>query len=127
MPFFDCVARRHPLALGIKQHPSEQARLVCACAGVALGGIASEPHLNRIPHRLVNDWRVFARMGLSLVNDRAAIGAVPQHQVERPAREWLAADHPTRSTRPAALVDDLLLLPWASSSALNNRTEPSSA
>ena len=44
--------------------------------------------------------RVLARMGLSLVNDLAAIGAVPQHQVERPAREWLAADHPTRSTRP---------------------------
>src|SRR5215471_19651953 len=39
-------------------------------------------------------------MGLSLVNDLAAIDVVPQHQVERPAGEWLAADHLTRSTRP---------------------------
>src|SRR6516164_280712 len=39
-------------------------------------------------------------MGLSLVNDLAAIAAVPQHQVERPAREWLAADLPTRGARP---------------------------
>src|SRR6516164_6676010 len=37
---------------------------------------------------------------LSLVNDLAAIAAVPQHQVERPAREWLAADLPTRGARP---------------------------
>src|SRR6516162_2127706 len=94
----DRIARRHPVALGIKQHPGEQARLVSAGASVALGGIAGEPHLNRIPERLVDDWRVFARMGLSLVNDVAAIGAVPQHQVERPAREWLAADHPARGT-----------------------------
>src|SRR6516162_9013595 len=97
---FDRIARRHPVALGIEQHPGEQARLVSACPRVALGGVAGEPHLNRIPQRLVDDWRVFARMGLSPVNDLAAIGAVPQHQVERPAREWLAPDHPTRSTRP---------------------------
>ena len=98
--FFDRIARRHPVALGIKQHPGEQARLLSACGGVALGGIAGEPHLNRIPQRRVDDWRVFARMGLSLVNDLAMIGAVPQHQVERPAREWFAADHPARRTRP---------------------------
>src|SRR6516165_9011260 len=97
---FDRIARRHPVALGVEQNPGEQARLVSACAGVALGGIAGEPHLNRLPHRLVDDWRVFARMELSLVNDLAAIGAVPQHQVERAAREWLAADLPTRGTRP---------------------------
>src|SRR6516164_4157635 len=97
---FDRIARRHPIALGVEQQPGEQARLVSAGAGGALGGIAGEPHLNRIPQRLVNDWWVFARMGLSLVTDLAAVGAVPQHQVERPAREWLAADHPTRGTRP---------------------------
>ena len=27
---FDRIARRHPVALGIKQHPGEQARLVSA-------------------------------------------------------------------------------------------------
>src|SRR6516164_3026653 len=97
---FDRIARRHPVAFGIKQHPGEQARLLSAGGGVALGGIDGEPHLNRIPQRRVDDWRVFARMGLSLVNDLAAIGAVPQHQVERSAREWLAADAAARSTRP---------------------------
>src|ERR1700730_4393585 len=54
---------------------------------------------------MVDDWRVFARMGLSLVNDLAAIGAVPQHQVERPAREWFAADQATRSARPRLALD----------------------
>jgi hypothetical protein len=119
---FDCIARRHPVALGIKQHPGEQARLVSACAGVALGGIAGEPHLNRIPQQLVDDWRVFAGMGLSLVNDFAAIGAVLQYQVECAGENGLPP-----ITRPAALVHDLLFRPRASSSAFNNRTEPSSA
>src|SRR6516162_11262879 len=104
---FDRIARRHPVALGVEQHPGEQARLVRAGAGGALGGIAGEPHLNRIPQRLVDDWRVFARMGSSVVNDLAAVGAVPQHQVERPAREWLAADHPTRGTRPRLALPSL--------------------
>src|SRR5262249_13409207 len=44
---------------------------------------------------------------LALVNDVAAIGAVPQHQVERPAREWLAVDHPTRGTRPRLAFSSL--------------------
>src|SRR6516225_10681056 len=71
---FDRIARRHPVALGVEQHPGEQARLVSAGAGVALGGIAGELRLHCIPQRLIDDWRVFARMGLSLVNDLAAIG-----------------------------------------------------
>src|SRR5262245_57961982 len=79
------IARRHPVALSIKQHPDEQTWLVSAGAGGALRGIAGEPHLNGIPQRLINDWRVFARIGLALVNDLAAIDAVAQHQVERAA------------------------------------------
>ena len=119
---FDRIARCHPVARGTKQHPGEQARLVSACAGGALGGIADHPHLNRIPQRLIDDWRVFARMGLLLVNDLAEIGGVPQHQVERPRENGLPP-----ITRPAALIHDLLFLPWASSSAFTHRTEPSSA
>jgi hypothetical protein len=38
------------------------------------GGIAGELPLNRIPQRLIDDRRVFARMELALVNDLAAIG-----------------------------------------------------
>jgi hypothetical protein len=40
---------------------------------------------------------VFGGMGLALVNDLAAIGAVLQDQVERTAREWLAANDPVES------------------------------
>ena len=71
-----------------------------ACAGDALGGIAGELHLNRIPQRLIDDRRVFAGMGLALVNDLAAIDAVLQNQVERAARERLAADDPTCGAVP---------------------------
>src|SRR6201993_5199063 len=56
---FDRIARRHPVALGIEQHPGEQGRVVSARAEVALVGMAGEPHLNRIPQRMVDDWRVF--------------------------------------------------------------------
>jgi hypothetical protein len=97
---FDCIARRHAVAVAIKQHPGEQAWLVSAGAGGALSGIAGELRLHRIPPRLIDDRRMFARIGLALVNDLAAIDAVPQHQIERPARERLTADHPTCSARP---------------------------
>src|SRR5215469_15806688 len=96
----DRVGRRHAVAVAIKQHPGEQAWLGRAGAGVALRGIADELRLHCLPERLVDDRRVFARMGLALVNNLAAIDAVAQHQVERAAREWFAADHPTRGTRP---------------------------
>jgi len=49
------------------------ARVVNACAAIALGGIAGELSLNRIPERLVDDRLVFARMGLSLVDDLAVV------------------------------------------------------
>src|SRR6201993_70894 len=44
-------------------------------------------------------------MGLSLVNDLAEIGAVPQHQVERAAREWLTAEEAAGSARPRFALD----------------------
>jgi hypothetical protein len=102
---FDRVGRRHAVPVAIKQHPGEQAWLMRAGDGVALGGIASKLCLNRIPERLIDDWRVFAPVGLELVNNLAKIDAVPQHQVEPTAREWLAADAATRSARPASGYD----------------------
>ena len=46
---FDRIARCHQVALGIEQHPGEQARLSSACARVVLGGVGSELRLDRIP------------------------------------------------------------------------------
>ena len=60
---FDGVARRHPVAVVVKQHAGEQARLVSACAGVARGGIGGKLLVNRIPQRLIDDRRVFAPPG----------------------------------------------------------------
>ena len=79
------MARRHPIAVVIKKHTGEEARLAISRAQVPLGGIAGKLSLDRILQRLIDDWRVFAGMGLSLVNDLAAIEAVLQNQVERTA------------------------------------------
>ena len=92
-----------------------------AGAWVALGGMAGELRLHRLPERLIDDRRVFAPMGLALVDNLAEIDVVLQYQVEPTAREWLAADAATRSARPGSGCD-----PRTSSSCFNNRTEPSS-
>jgi len=99
------MGRRHAIAVAVKQHAGEQARLASARAGVALGGIGGELRLDRIPQRLIDDRRVFAGMGLSLVNDLTAIETVLQHQVERAAREWLTPNAATRSGRPRLALD----------------------
>ena len=99
------MARRHPIAVSIKQHTGEEARLAISRARVPLGGIAGKLSLNGIPQRLIDDRRVLARMGLLLVNDLASVNAVLQHQVERAVREWLAALQATRSARPRLAFD----------------------
>src|SRR5437899_8310054 len=92
------MARRHPIAVAIKQQAGEEARLTSAC--VPLGGIAGKLCLNRIPQRLIDDRRVLTRMGLLLVDDLASIDPVLQHQIQRAADEWLAAAQATRCARP---------------------------
>ena len=69
----DCMARRHPIVVAIKQHASEEARLPSFSALVALGGVAGKLDLDRIPERLIDDRLVFAKMGLFVVNDLASI------------------------------------------------------
>jgi len=88
----DGMARCHPVPVAIKQHAGEEARLLSSSALVALGGVAGELGLDRIPERLIDDRLMFARMGLFVMNDLAPVNAVLQHQVERTAGEWL----PTR-------------------------------
>jgi hypothetical protein len=83
------------LPSAINQHRGEQARLACPCAGVALAGVAGKLRLNHIPQRRIDDRRVFASMGMFLVNDLASIDAVLQYQVQRTTRERLAAPEAT--------------------------------
>src|SRR6201984_831212 len=42
---------------------------------------------------------------MALMSDLAEIGAVLQHQVERAARKWLAANRATGSVRPRFALD----------------------
>src|SRR6202045_1498684 len=99
------MARRHPVAVAIKQHASEQAGLVISCARVPLGGVAVKLSLDRVPQRLIDDRRGLARRELALVNYVAEIGAVLQHQVECAARERLPADEALGSARPRLTFD----------------------
>src|ERR1700724_340505 len=89
------MARRHPIAVAIKQQASEEARLPSFSA-LALGGVAGKLRLHGIPERLIDNRLVFAKMALLVVDDLAPIDAVLQHQVERTAGEWLA----TRDAAP---------------------------
>src|ERR1700738_1665863 len=99
------MARRHPIAVTIKQQAGEEARLTMSCACVPLGGVAGKLCLNRIPQRLIDDRRVLTRMGLLLVDDLASIDPVLKHQIERAAGEWLAASQATRCAGPQLAVD----------------------
>src|ERR1700730_12114840 len=99
------MAWRHPVAVAIKQHAGKEAGLARSSAALAPGGIAGELLLKGIPQWLIDDRRVFAGMELAPVNDLAAIGAVLQHQVERAARERLAADEAPGNARPRLTFD----------------------
>src|SRR6202047_4844251 len=99
------MARRHPIAVAIKQQAGEEARLTMSSACVPLGGVAGKLCLNRIPQRLIDDRRVLTRMGLLLVDELPSIDPVLQHQIECAAREWLAASQATRCARPQPALD----------------------
>jgi hypothetical protein len=71
-----------------KQNAGEKARLPIFSALVVLGGVAGKLGLDRTPQRLIEDRLMFARVGLPVMDDLAAIDAVLQHQVERTAGEW---------------------------------------
>src|SRR6202040_3039341 len=94
------MARRHPIAVAIKQQAGEEAGLVSWCGRVPRGDVAGKPSLDRVPQRLIDDRRVLARLELALVNRLASVNAVMQHQVERAARKRLAADGAPGNARP---------------------------
>jgi len=83
----DRMARRHPIAVAIKQHASEETWLPSFSAIVALGGVAGNLGLDRISQRLIDNRLMFAKIRFFVVNDLALIDAVLQYQVERTAGE----------------------------------------
>src|SRR6266446_4133911 len=99
------MARRHPIAIAIKQHAGEEARLPSFSSFVALDGVTGKLGLDRIPQRLIDDWLMLARIRLLVVNDLAPIDAVLQHQVERTAGEWPATRDPARGAGPQLALD----------------------
>src|SRR6266446_10735662 len=99
------MARRHSIAVAIKQHAGEEAGWASFSAIVALGGVAGELGLDSIPERLIDDRLVFAKIGLFVVSNLAAINAVLQHQVERTTGEWLATRDAARGARPQPALD----------------------
>jgi hypothetical protein len=93
--------RGHPVAVAIKQHAGEQARLRSPSASLTLGRVVDEQRLNRIPQLLIDDRRVLAGIGPFLMNDLTSVDAVLQHQVKGAAREWLTTPAATGGARPA--------------------------
>src|SRR5260370_5204539 len=101
----DGMARRHPIAVAIKQHAGEEARLPSLSAIVALGGIADKLGLDRMPERLIDNRLMFATMALLGWNDLTPINAVLPHHVERAAGEWLPTRDAARGARPQLALD----------------------
>ena len=54
------MARRHPIAVAIKQQAGEKARLVISCARVPLGDVAGKLSLDRVRQRLIDGADPFA-------------------------------------------------------------------
>jgi hypothetical protein len=69
------MARSHAIAVAIKQHAGEQARLRNLSVSTALGVVAGEPRLNHIPQLPIDYRRLFAGIGPFLVK-RAVIWGV---------------------------------------------------
>src|SRR5262249_59573465 len=94
------MGRRDPVAVAVKQHAGEQARLANAYGGVTFDGVAGELRLNRFPQPRINDRRVFAGMGVAFVNDLAAIEAAFAAQAEAAPADDLAPAQAGPRPRP---------------------------
>lgn len=87
----DGVGRGQPFALFVEDHAGEQARRPGANAGHATHTIGGERRLNSAPKLSIDDRRMLARIDFAIVADLAAVEAVLQQRVQRPARKTLAA------------------------------------
>jgi hypothetical protein len=106
----DRVGRRHSYAAGVEEHASQQISLFGRFArGPPLHAVGFELLLNSQPEILIDDRRMLARIGRTLVDDLAAIDPVLQHLVERAAREGMAAIGTPVRSRPS-LADDALCI-----------------
>jgi hypothetical protein len=85
------MGRRHPVAVAIEDQARQQARRLGAHRQGALSPIGGELLLDDLPKFWRDDRLVLAGVDLALVRDLAAVKPVLQHEIERAAREALAA------------------------------------
>ena len=85
------MARGHSLARVVVDQTGQEARLGRVRATRSLGPVCRELPLHLFPERLVDDRGVFTGIALFLVHDFAAVDAVLQKVIERPAGQGLAA------------------------------------
>src|ERR1700730_12768293 len=69
----DGMARRHPIAVAIKQHADEEVGWGSFSAIVVLGGVAGEPGLHSIPELVIDDRLVFAKIRFAVDDDELAV------------------------------------------------------
>src|SRR5258705_11666270 len=69
------MARRHPIAVAIKQQAGEEAGLVISCARVPLGDVDGKLSLDRVPQRLVDDRAIVGYLPVQSLPRRVMIFA----------------------------------------------------
>ena len=99
------MGRRHVGAVRVEDQPGQQAGSLRACGEAPLASIGGEPVLHDPPELCIDDRVMLAGVGGVLMGDLAAIDAILQQQIERAAREWLAARKTAASPR-TTLADD---------------------
>ena len=109
---------RQPLAILVKGHADEQARVLCTRCRGSVNPVLGKHPLNLIPQLLFDYCWMLARIGVPFVRDLTAIDTVLQHQIEGPAGELLTAKGSAVCQHPPLAPNSR-----ASSSACSTRTD----
>jgi hypothetical protein len=76
------MAWRHGLAVRVVDETGEQPYVATVLVGAKIAPVCRQDHLHLLPKVGINDWGVFAWIGLVFMYDLAAIEAVLQHVIE---------------------------------------------
>ena len=94
----DCMTRRQPLALVVKQLADERTRGGSARPALGPNCIEAQKLLSLVPYRTVDDRLMLAGIARAFVSDLANVNGIAEQGVERAARERLP---PVRDPLPA--------------------------